>query len=318
MHDTRNGSTRNASSNGALNFAHKTCERVRSASGVKGVHQRVRVAVSEAVKVIRHRDTEKTGDMRSGSLHTQQAAEGYSLRSCQHHELSHRLYTHRRRIQDHSRQPVTSASTSNERIASNVPSRRQAMQLAGIALIAQQSDSAWAGESRGMSRYVKKKALDPLETYVPAVIQARDQLVDAGKLMDQDPIEARIRLRSNAFEGLRENIRALGEYATTNNATSESSAKALVNKTFGSIQEFDFQLFSATRAKQPVGKEAADRLQQAVTAMDDLLATVPADSISRAREVLQTIESRAVEKSGGNAVEAFDAQRLEKLVPDAS
>ena len=40
MHDTRNGSTRNASSNGALNFAHKTCERVRSASGVKGVHQR--------------------------------------------------------------------------------------------------------------------------------------------------------------------------------------------------------------------------------------------------------------------------------------
>ena len=59
----------------------------------------VRVAVSEAVKVIRHRDTEKTGDMRSGSLHTQQAAEGYSLRSCQHHELSHRLYTHRRRIQ---------------------------------------------------------------------------------------------------------------------------------------------------------------------------------------------------------------------------
>ena len=36
------------------------------------------------------------------------------------------------------------------------------------------------------------------------------------------------------------------------------------------------------------------------------------------QEVLQTIESRAVEKSGGNAVEAFDAQRLEKLVPDAS
>ena len=77
--------------------------------------------------------------------------------------------------------------------------------------------------------------------------------------------------------------RALGEYATTNNAATESSAKALVNKTFGSIQEFDFQLFSATRAKQPVGKEAADRLQQAVTAMDDLLATVPADSISKAR-----------------------------------
>ena len=77
--------------------------------------------------------------------------------------------------------------------------------------------------------------------------------------------------------------RALGEYATTNNAASESAAKDLVNKTFGTIQEFDFQLFSAARNKQPVGKEAAVRLQQAVGAMDDLLATVPADSMSKAR-----------------------------------
>ena len=77
--------------------------------------------------------------------------------------------------------------------------------------------------------------------------------------------------------------RALGEYATANNAVSESAAKDLVNKTFGTIQAFDFQLFSATRNKQPVGKEAAVKLQQAVGAMDDLLATVPADSMSKAR-----------------------------------
>ena len=40
MHHTRNGCTRSASSDGALNLAHKTCERVCIASGVKGVHQR--------------------------------------------------------------------------------------------------------------------------------------------------------------------------------------------------------------------------------------------------------------------------------------
>ena len=67
-------------------------------------------------------------------------------------------------LQDHIKQPVTSASIVHERTASSAPSRRQAMQLAGIALIAQQSDSAWADEGRGIRRYVKKKALDPLET----------------------------------------------------------------------------------------------------------------------------------------------------------
>ena len=77
--------------------------------------------------------------------------------------------------------------------------------------------------------------------------------------------------------------RALGEYATTNNAASERAAKDLVNRTFLTIQEFDFQLFSANRNKEPVGKEAATKLQQAVSAMDNLLATVPADNMSKAR-----------------------------------
>ena len=80
--------------------------------------------------------------------------------------------------------------------------------------------------------------------------------------------------------------RALGEYATTNNATNERAAKDLVNRTFGTIQDFDFQLFSATRNKQQVGKvgkEAEAKLQQAVSAMDALLATVPADSMAKAR-----------------------------------
>lgn len=40
MHDTRNSFTRSTSSNGALSLAHKTCERVWIAIGVKGVHQR--------------------------------------------------------------------------------------------------------------------------------------------------------------------------------------------------------------------------------------------------------------------------------------
>ncbi len=154
--------------------------------------------------------------------------------------------------------------------------------------------------------------------------------------------------------------RALGEYATINNAAKEGAAKDLVNRTFGTIQDFDFQLFSANRNKQPVGKEAETKLDQAISAMDDLLATVPADSMSKARvraiaantaaiqcdaaccrshshskmstgrcsrwirmlsatqEVLQAVESRALARSNGDAVEAYDEQMLQRLVPDAS
>ena len=36
-----------------------------------------------------------------------------------------------------------------------------------------------------MNRYIKKKQLDPLETYVPSVLQARLQLETAGRVMSK-------------------------------------------------------------------------------------------------------------------------------------
>lgn len=39
------------------------------------------------------------------------------------------------------------------------------------------------GRRRGLSAYIKKKALDPLDTYVPPVLQARQQLLKAGGIM---------------------------------------------------------------------------------------------------------------------------------------
>ena len=39
------------------------------------------------------------------------------------------------------------------------------------------------GGKRGLGRYIKKKGLDPLETYGPPVLQARQQLQKAGEIM---------------------------------------------------------------------------------------------------------------------------------------
>ena len=37
----------------------------------------------------------------------------------------------------------------------------------------------------GLGRYIKKKKLEPLETYVPAVVAARNQLQRAGSIMSE-------------------------------------------------------------------------------------------------------------------------------------
>ena len=41
------------------------------------------------------------------------------------------------------------------------------------------------GRRRGLVRYIKKKKLEPLETYVPAVVAARNQLQRAGTIMSE-------------------------------------------------------------------------------------------------------------------------------------
>jgi hypothetical protein len=43
------------------------------------------------------------------------------------------------------------------------------------------------GGGRGLNRYIKKKSLDPLDTYVPPVLQARQQLQKSGEIMGAHP-----------------------------------------------------------------------------------------------------------------------------------
>lgn len=49
--------------------------------------------------------------------------------------------------------------------------------------------------------------------YVPLVLEAQDQLVAVGRAMIDQTAAARELLRAGAFTGLRDNIRAVGEYA---------------------------------------------------------------------------------------------------------
>ncbi|KAJ6330377.1 hypothetical protein OIU76_009063 [Salix suchowensis] len=66
-------------------------------------------------------------------------------------------------------------------------------------------------------KYVKRKKLDPLEAYVPAVILTELQIKDLEKILDVDQPQFsnyRSLLRSGPAASLRVNIRAVAQYAS--------------------------------------------------------------------------------------------------------
>lgn len=65
------------------------------------------------------------------------------------------------------------------------------------------------------------------------------------QIMGDNVEGARELLRSGAFSGLRENIRALGEYAVINGKVKD--AAPLVNGFFRALEEYDILLYSSIR-----------------------------------------------------------------------
>ena len=190
---------------------------------------------------------------------------------------------------------------------------------------------------RGIAAYVRKRKLDPLSSYVPAVLAAREQLAGLEGLVASDPVEARIELRSGAFEGLRDNVRAVGEYAANaaessgngnGSSNSSSSENNAVKSFFESVQKLDYELFAAAREKRDPSSAAVEALRAGVAALDALLATVPAADLDEARRLVATaaeVEKKSSSSSttttaGAAAAIAADGddEKLRMLVPGAA
>lgn len=187
---------------------------------------------------------------------------------------------------------------------------------------------------RGLAAYVRKRKLDPLSSYVPAVLAAREQLAGLEGLVASDPVEARIELRSGAFEGLRDNVRAVGEYAaesgsssSSNSGSRNSSSSESVKSFFESVQKLDYELFAAAREKRDPSSATAEALRAGVAALDALLATVPAADLEEARRLVATaakIEKETEASSSSTAAAAAgtaaiaDDEKLRMIVPGAA
>lgn len=101
--------------------------------------------------------------------------------------------------------PVSTAALNCDRRTALMSAATAIFTLADVqASLAVESNPA---VTAGLNKYIKKKKLDSIDTYVPQLLEARNQLVRTERVMIQDPASARSLLRTGVFKGIRANVR---------------------------------------------------------------------------------------------------------------
>jgi hypothetical protein len=190
-------------------------------------------------------------------------------------------------------------SSDNGREIKDVASRRKAFMLVGSVLggtwtwtltcaDANASSGGNPDVVRGLGKYVKKKKLDKIDTYLPPLFLARDQLVRVERVSLQSPADARQQLRSGAFSGLRDTVRSVGEYISREK-NDEALGKRLVAGFFKELEAIDFALLSATRSETLDVAGIRSHVDGCVKAIDALVAQLPEDIVSKAQGVAKAV-----------------------------
>ncbi|CAH9090299.1 unnamed protein product [Cuscuta epithymum] len=159
-------------------------------------------------------------------------------------------------------------------------------------------EAVLAVSGSGLDKYVKRKKLEPLESYVPAVLLAQLQIKQVGKSLEVDQpkyTDCRSLLRSGPAASLRVNIRAVAQYASDDGNGSLAFSK--VDQCLRSLEELDSLLLHASRNKQDASVESMKgKTTAAINALDELLKTVPPNVLDQGRTVADAYMERSQEK----------------------
>ncbi|CAL0319095.1 unnamed protein product [Lupinus luteus] len=146
---------------------------------------------------------------------------------------------------------------------------------------------AAAAEGSILDKYVKRKKLDPLEAYVPAVILTQFQIKDLEKTLEGDEPQfslCRSLLRSGPAASLRMNIRAVAQYAS--DSGNGKTAFNNVDDCLRSLEELDNLLLRASRKDTGASiKSMKAKIGSTLNALDSLLQTVPPDVLSKGKVI---------------------------------
>ncbi|KAL8063125.1 hypothetical protein ABFX02_01G007500 [Erythranthe guttata] len=137
-----------------------------------------------------------------------------------------------------------------------------------------------------LDNYVKKKKLDPLEAYIPAVILTELQIKELGQYLEVDQpkfADCRTLLRSGPASSLRVNIRAVAQYASE--AGNGKSAFNEVDQCLRALEELDSLLLRASRNDSNAStiKSMKVNVVTVLTALNSLLKTVPTEMLDKGK-----------------------------------
>lgn len=166
-----------------------------------------------------------------------------------------------------------------------------------------------------LDKYVKRKKLDPLESYIPAVILTELQIEELGQYLEVDQpkfADCRSLLRSGPASSLRVNIRAVAEYASE--AGNGKSAFDEVNQCLRALEELDSLLLRASRNDSSTSIEAMKaNVVAALNALDSLLKTVPSEVLDKGKAMA---EAYLAPEDNSSQTESLDPQlkQLESIL----
>ncbi|XP_073286487.1 uncharacterized protein [Primulina huaijiensis] len=136
-----------------------------------------------------------------------------------------------------------------------------------------------------LDKYVKKKNLDPLETYIPAVLLTGLQMKELEHSLEVDQpkfADCRNLLRSGPASSFRVNIRAVAQYAS--DAGNGKPAFSAVDQCLRALEELDSLLLQASRSQSKAPIESMKlKIVAALDAMDSLLKFVPSEVLDKAK-----------------------------------
>ncbi|KAH0464192.1 hypothetical protein IEQ34_006978 [Dendrobium chrysotoxum] len=136
-------------------------------------------------------------------------------------------------------------------------------------------------------KYVKRKKLEPLEAYVPAVLLTEEQFKDLEDSLDVEQPKydiSRSLLRSGPAASLRVNIRAVAQYADDDGKG--KAASDAVDRCLRALEDLDSLLLHALR-NDPTAtiKSMKIKINVALESLDSLLQTVPASVLDKGKAI---------------------------------
>ncbi|KAH9537346.1 hypothetical protein CY35_16G047700 [Sphagnum magellanicum] len=183
--------------------------------------------------------------------------------------------------------PAVSGGKLSRRRASAAAAAAAALWVGLFFIPGLESQAAEGGGGGPLSKYIKRKKLDPLETYVPTVVLAQRQFEDVGGILVREKPEfsdARSLLRSGPAGSLRTDIRAVAQYAAE--AGEGKAATDAVEQCLSALEDLDSLLIRASRSESSASVDTMkDRVSAAVTALDRLLATVPSPVLEKGKAI---------------------------------